>query len=109
MNHKLANDTKMWKGNGNTTILVSLKGVEILHQERRGQVETIVMEHLTASSSTSADLLTSSIPICESISLVSMYFTICKFCVFNTVSVDLSICLFNNYLNNLQIKSEHYI
>jgi hypothetical protein len=46
MNHKLANGTKMWNGNGNTTtLLFSLKGLEILHQERRGKVRTIVMEH----------------------------------------------------------------
>ena len=45
-NHKLANSMKMWKGNGNTTtLLFSLKGLEIVHQERRGQVKTIVMEH----------------------------------------------------------------
>jgi hypothetical protein len=44
--NKLANNIKMWKGNGNTTtLLFSLKGLEILHQERRGQVKTIVMEH----------------------------------------------------------------
>ena len=37
---------KMWKENGNTTTLsFSLKGLGILHQERRGQVKTIVMEH----------------------------------------------------------------
>jgi hypothetical protein len=37
---------KMWKGNKNTTtLLFSLKGLEILHQERRGEVKTIVMEH----------------------------------------------------------------
>ena len=36
----------MWKGNGNaTTLLFSLKGLEILLQERREQVDTIVMEH----------------------------------------------------------------
>jgi hypothetical protein len=46
MNHKLANDMKMWKENKNTTtLLFSMKGLEILHQERRGQVKTIVMEH----------------------------------------------------------------
>jgi hypothetical protein len=40
------NGMKMWKGNGNTTLLLfSLKGLEIFHQERRGQVETIVTEH----------------------------------------------------------------
>jgi hypothetical protein len=46
MNHKLANDMKMWTENGNTTtLLFSLKRLEIVHQERRGQVKTIVMEH----------------------------------------------------------------
>jgi hypothetical protein len=39
----LANGMKMLKGNGNTTtLLFSLKGLEILHQERRVQVKTIV-------------------------------------------------------------------
>ena len=46
MNHKFANGMKMWKGNGNTTtLLLSLKELENLHQERRGQVKIIVMEH----------------------------------------------------------------
>ena len=46
MNHKLANGMRMWKGIGNTTtLLFSLKGLEILHQERRGQVKTILLEH----------------------------------------------------------------
>ena len=46
MNYKLANDMKMWKGNGNiVTLIFSLKGLEILHQERRGQVKTKVMEY----------------------------------------------------------------
>jgi hypothetical protein len=37
---------KMWKGNGNTTtVFFSLKILEIVHQERTGQVKTIVMEH----------------------------------------------------------------
>ena len=46
MNHKLANGMKMWKGNGDTTtLLFSLKGLEILHKERRGQVKTMVMQH----------------------------------------------------------------
>ena len=36
----------MWKGNGDTTtLLFSLKGLEILHQDRRGQVKTIVTKH----------------------------------------------------------------
>jgi hypothetical protein len=36
MNHNLANGMKMWKGNGNTTkLLFSLKGLEILHQEKK--------------------------------------------------------------------------
>jgi len=39
----------MWKGTGNTTtLLFSLHGLEILHQERRGQVNTIVMEHFNS-------------------------------------------------------------
>ena len=34
------------KGNENATILLfSMTGLEILHQERRGQVKTIVMEY----------------------------------------------------------------
>ena len=38
----------MWNGNGNTTtLLFSLKGLEIFHQQRRGQVNTILMEHFT--------------------------------------------------------------
>jgi hypothetical protein len=46
MNHKLANGMKMQKGNGNTTpLLFSLKRLEIVHQERRGQMKTIAMEH----------------------------------------------------------------
>jgi hypothetical protein len=45
MNHKLATSISTWKGNGNTTLLLSLKGLEILHQERRGQVNTIETEH----------------------------------------------------------------
>jgi hypothetical protein len=37
---------KIWKGNGSTnTLLFFLKGHGILHQERRGQMNTIVMEH----------------------------------------------------------------
>ena len=41
MIRKLANGMKMWKENGNTTtLLFSLKELEILHQERRGQVKT---------------------------------------------------------------------
>jgi hypothetical protein len=46
MNHKLAKGMKMWKGNGNTTtlLLFSLKGIEILHHQRRGEVKTMVME-----------------------------------------------------------------
>ena len=46
MSHQLANGMKMLKGIGNiTTLLFSLKRLEILHQERRVQVKTIVMEH----------------------------------------------------------------
>ena len=40
------NHMEMWKGNGNTTtLLFSLKKLEIVHQEKRRQVKTIVMEH----------------------------------------------------------------
>ena len=47
MNRKLANGMKMWKGSGNTNrlLLFSLKGIKILHQERRGQVKTMAIEH----------------------------------------------------------------
>jgi hypothetical protein len=38
MNHKLANGMNMWRGNGNTTTLFSLKGLEILHQERSNEI-----------------------------------------------------------------------
>ena len=45
MNYKFMN---MWKGNGNSVrLLFSLRGLVILHQERRGQVKTIVMEHFS--------------------------------------------------------------
>ena len=67
MNHKLTNGMKLWKGNGNTTtLLFSLKGHEIVHQERRGQVETIVMEHFNGILFHKSELLTSSIPISQS-------------------------------------------
>jgi hypothetical protein len=37
---------KIWKGNGDTsTLLFSMKGLEILHQERRGQVNAEMIEH----------------------------------------------------------------
>ena len=45
MNHKLANSMQMWKGMWNTTTVLFSLGHDILHQERRGQVKTIVMEH----------------------------------------------------------------
>ena len=41
----MADGMKKCKGNGNTTLLFSLKGLEILHHERIGQVKIIVMEH----------------------------------------------------------------
>jgi hypothetical protein len=44
MIHKLANGMKMWKGNRNTIPLFSLQRLEIVHQERRGQVKTVVLE-----------------------------------------------------------------
>ena len=46
MNHKLAKGKKVWKWKGETTtLLFSLKELEILHQERREQMKTIVMKH----------------------------------------------------------------
>jgi hypothetical protein len=55
---------KMWKGNGNvTTLQFSFEGLETLHQERRGQVNTIMMETSMPFSFTGPDLLTSRIPI----------------------------------------------
>jgi hypothetical protein len=84
MNHKLASDM-MWKGNRNaTTLLFSLK---FYIKEKRGHVNTIVMEHFNSFkilvilitpyrvkinimlifSCTSLDLLTSRIPINQSI------------------------------------------
>ena len=54
---------KIWEGNWNTTPLFSLKGLEILHQERRGQVKTIVWNTSMTSSSTSVELLTRSLAI----------------------------------------------
>jgi hypothetical protein len=60
--------------NGNTTtLLFSLKGLEILHQGRRGQVKNNAMEHLNSIFRTSLDLLTSNISInqCSECDLVS--------------------------------------
>ena len=59
----------MWKGNGNSTtlgLLFSPKGLEILQQERKGQ-----MDASRTFSSTSLDLLTSSILINQSINFYS--------------------------------------
>ena len=45
----VTNGMKMWQGKGNaTTLLFSVKGLEILHQERRGQVKIMVMEHVNS-------------------------------------------------------------
>jgi hypothetical protein len=45
MNHNLAKGMRMWKENGNnTTLLFFLKGLEILHQERREHAKNKVME-----------------------------------------------------------------
>jgi hypothetical protein len=45
--NKLVNSLNMWKGNGNTSkFLFSLKGLEIVYQERRGQENPIAMEHI---------------------------------------------------------------
>ena len=47
MNHKLGNGMKTWKANVNTsTLLFSLKGLDILQQENGGQMNTMVVEHL---------------------------------------------------------------
>ena len=47
MNHKLPNNMKMLKDTWEiTTLLFSLKILETLHQERMGQVNTIVMENV---------------------------------------------------------------
>ena len=43
MNHKFSKGMVIWKGNGSTTTF--LKGLEILLQERRGEMKTIVTEH----------------------------------------------------------------
>jgi hypothetical protein len=49
LKYKLANDMKMWNGKGKTTtLLFSLRGFEILHQERIGQVNITVMEHFNS-------------------------------------------------------------
>ena len=46
MIHKLGIDMKIWEENGNTTtLLFSLKELEILHEEGRGKVEIMVIEH----------------------------------------------------------------
>ena len=54
----------MWKGNVNTiTLLFSLKVVEILHKERRGQVKIIIMEPFNGILFHKYRHLSSSIPI----------------------------------------------
>jgi hypothetical protein len=51
MDHKLPKDMEIWKGKGNRiTLPFSLKGLEILHQDKRGQVKFIVMEHFNGKS-----------------------------------------------------------
>jgi hypothetical protein len=63
---KLANGMKIWKGNGNITVLLlfSLIGFEMLHQGRREQVKSIVMELFNSILlKKSPDLLRSSILI----------------------------------------------
>ena len=45
MNHKLAKGMKVKNENGNTTIsLFSMNGLEILRQERRGKLKSMLME-----------------------------------------------------------------
>jgi hypothetical protein len=62
MNHKMANGMKIWKGNRKTTtLLFSLKELKILHQERKGQVETTVMEHFHKSGPANKQLTNQSI------------------------------------------------
>ena len=40
---------QMWKGNMSTiTLLFYLKGLEMLHKEKRGQMHIIVMEHFNS-------------------------------------------------------------
>ena len=42
----MANGMNIWKGNGKTsTLLFSLKELKILHHEKKGHVNTIVMQH----------------------------------------------------------------
>jgi hypothetical protein len=46
MDLNLVNGMKRWKECGNITILLfSSKGLEILHQERRGQVNAMAIKH----------------------------------------------------------------
>ena len=46
INHKFSNSMKIGKGNGSTTtLLFSLKRLDIVHVERRALVNTIVMEN----------------------------------------------------------------
>ena len=63
MNHTFANGMKMWKGNGNTTTLIFfLERLEISHQETKGQVKTIVMEHLKVQKSGPANKQQTNLP-----------------------------------------------
>jgi hypothetical protein len=49
MNDMLVNIMKIWKRNGNTTtFLLSPKVLEILHQERKGKMNTIVVEQFNS-------------------------------------------------------------
>ena len=67
MIHNLANGLKMWKVNGNTTtLLFILNGLDILHQERIGQVHNdgTLQDHSLAQVRTK---LPNSIPINQSI------------------------------------------
>ena len=59
MNGKLANNMNTRKENGNTIMfLFYQKGLEILHQETREQVKTIVMEHYNSISFAYLELIT---------------------------------------------------
>ena len=49
MDHTLAKGMKTWKGNRNaTTLLFSLKGLEVLLRDGRGEVKAIVMEYFNS-------------------------------------------------------------
>ena len=74
MNHKLANDMNMWKGNGNAiTLFFSLKKkLEILHQERSGKENAIVMKQFNSILFHKCRSANRSMPINQSINIVDV-------------------------------------